>query len=161
MAIDLPRKECCPQLSIARLPDPGIFVMQAAQHDLREQAPRQCDVGVLALGWRRDCVRNNGGNRAVMPYMAGSRRANTCFWGRVTCAYGRSIGRQKSEKIHEYDFAYIQVVRSDGAGVHGGDPAELRVDGRRWDEIWSVRPDSYRAKCLNVTPAAARSSHGP
>ena len=59
-----------------------------------------------------------------------------------------------TEEIHEHDVAKIQVVRCDGAGMRGGDPAQLRVDGGR-DEICSVRPwvrpvFDLRANRLNV-----------
>ena|SRR5437588_11540221 len=59
----------------------------------------------------------------------------------------------RMEEIYEGDYASVQMVRSDSAGVHGWDSAQLRIDGRR-DEICSARPVSYRANSLSVTASA-------
>jgi len=84
-------------------------------------------------------------------------------WRRPTAIAGTSLSTATSpglvgtEERHEHDLPYIQMVHDRSAGVHGRGPTELRVYGRRWDEVCSVRSDSYPAKSLNVTFAAARS----
>jgi hypothetical protein len=87
-------------------------------------------------------------------------RGATAIAGASHAAWAWSTGLGEMEERHEHDLPYIHVAHRGSAGVHGRDPAELRVDGWGRDEICSVRSDSYRAECLDVTSETTRHSAG-